>query len=99
MTENQALVKLQVLNEKSVSKPTFEKVKITWAKYGEFYSVTATVRGIKTTRMFRYEKDDPRSEFDQFVEQALKIQDDVVKKFEFIYKVKTGQMENIYFNE
>lgn len=99
MTENQALVKLQVLNEKSVSNPTFEKVKIEWAKRGEFYSVTATVRGIKTTRMFRYEKDDPRSEFEQFVEQALKIQDDVVSKFEFIYKVKTGQMENIYFNE
>lgn len=99
MTENQALVKLEVLTEKSVSKPSFEKVKIEWAKVGEFYSVSASVRGIKTTRMFRYEKDDPRSEFDQFVEQALKIQQDVVERFEFIYKCKTGQMGNITFNE
>lgn len=99
MTENQALVKLEVLTEKSVSNPFFEKVKIEWAKHGEWISVTASVRGIKTTRMFRYEKDDPRSHYEQFVEQALKIQDDVIQKFEFIYKVKTGQVENIYFNE
>lgn len=99
MTENQVSVKLELLAEKSVSKSSFEKVDIKWAKHGEFYSVTVTVRGIKTTRMFRYEKDDPRSEYDQFVEQALKIQNDVVEKFEFIYKVKTGKMENVYFNE
>lgn len=99
MTENQVSVKLEVLTEKSVSKPSFEKVDIEWQKRGEYYTVIASVRGIKTTRMFRYEEDDPRSEFDQFVEQALKIQDDVVQRFEFIYKCKTGQMGNITFNE
>lgn len=94
-----AYQKLTVLTDQSVSKPEFEKVKIEWDKIGEWYRVTASIRGIKTTRMFRYEKDDPRSEYDQFVSQALKIQDDVIQRFEFIYKCKTGQMGNITFNE
>lgn len=97
MTEIPAFQKLEVLQTKQES--SFEKVRYDWSQIGAFYCVTATVRGISTKRMFRIEPDDPRSEKEQFIEQALKIQDDVIKRFEFIYKCKTGQMGNITFNE
>ncbi len=67
-----------------------EKVEFIWSRSGEWYSVKAKVLGIETTRTFRYEKDNPKSEEEQFYEQALKIKQDVIEKFQWIHKVNTN---------
>lgn len=96
MTDQSDTTKLKQSSQVQGSK--YEKVKFEWSKSGEWYKVSATVGGLTTNRLFRYEKDNPKSEEEQFREQALKVQQDVIDRFEFIYKAKRGELGAISFN-
>lgn len=85
--------RLLLFQDKEVEQRQWEKVKWSWSQAGEWYTVKSKVRGIETKRMFRIE-DDGRDAVTQIKDQAQRAVQDVIDRFEIMYKAKLGLLDD-----